>query len=193
MKVYLVRHGESMANTENVFYGRYNSPLSEHGWEQARAVHEKLKNIHVQRVYTSPLQRAIDTGRTVAEGMHIPHIVDERLIECSVGEWEMTPASEIFGKYPELRTKNRHKWASFKCPGGECGADVVERVRPFAEEIIKANENVLIAAHLGSIRALMVCFLGLSPDFMDHLDIQQGVYTLLDVDDGFATLEVVNG
>lgn len=87
MKLYLVRHGESVANREGFLAGnRIDAELTEHGREQAQKTAKKLKGEHVNIIYASPLKRAIDTARIIAQELTIADIhIDERLTERDDG------------------------------------------------------------------------------------------------------------
>ena len=65
---YLVRHGESEANVARRFAGRTDSPMTERGREQAKAVAEALAKIHFDRIVSSPLSRCRDTALVIARG-----------------------------------------------------------------------------------------------------------------------------
>ena len=64
--IYIVRHGQTEMNHRKVLQGRSDDPLDEIGFAQAQAAAEKLMGIRFDRVYTSPLKRAIQTARIIA-------------------------------------------------------------------------------------------------------------------------------
>ena len=66
MKIYMMRHGETVWNAENRILGSTDIPLNERGREQARVAAEKLKDTHFDMIYTSLLSRAKETGLAVA-------------------------------------------------------------------------------------------------------------------------------
>ncbi len=78
-RLYLVRHGRTQLSAQGAYSGRRDVPLTEEGREQARQVAERLQRTGVDTVYSSPLSRAADTARAIAEATGAPLLVDERL------------------------------------------------------------------------------------------------------------------
>jgi broad specificity phosphatase PhoE len=84
-RIYLIRHGETESNRKGVFRGRLDIPLSQNGREQAVDLRRYFENIPVDVVYTSPLQRAVETAETVFPG-HIP-VKEKWLNNLDLGKW----------------------------------------------------------------------------------------------------------
>jgi len=90
MILYLVRHGESLAN-KNLFHHKPETPLSKKGVEQAKIVTERLKNIKVDFVYSSPLKRAKQTAEIISKRKNLSVEFWEDLREIRV-------PSKVWGK-----------------------------------------------------------------------------------------------
>lgn len=86
--VYLIRHAEAEGNFIRRFHGITDSNVTEKGKLQAQKLAERLKNVHFDVIYSSPLKRAFYTASKIAEGRDIKIIVREDLIEINGGEWE---------------------------------------------------------------------------------------------------------
>ena len=99
--IYLLRHGETVGNSEGRFQGRCESPLSKKGLAQARAMGARLAALAAADpgdwiIETSPLGRARQTAAIVAEAMGLPApIVEPRLIEADYGALEGTALSAV--------------------------------------------------------------------------------------------------
>lgn len=95
-QVYFVRHGETVWNVENKICGATESPLTERGREQARAIGRELRarmdagELKLDRMLCSPLSRARDTAEEIANILELPLAVDVRLREQNFGKWEGT-------------------------------------------------------------------------------------------------------
>ena len=76
--IYIVRHGQTEMNNRKALQGRSDVPLNETGIAQARAAAEKLTGIRFDRVYTSPLIRAIQTAKIIVP--YVEPVMDDRLI-----------------------------------------------------------------------------------------------------------------
>ena len=88
MKLYVARHGETEWNRLNKVCGRTDSPLTDKGLQQAQLLADGLENCPIDVIIASPLSRAQETARAVAERKHLPIITDERLIEQDYGMYE---------------------------------------------------------------------------------------------------------
>ena len=81
----LIRHGQSVANLENVFGGHLDKPLTELGLRQAQLTADFIKeNFAVDAVYASDLMRAYVTGQTTAERFGLTAIPDRQLRDSDI-------------------------------------------------------------------------------------------------------------
>jgi broad specificity phosphatase PhoE len=93
MKLYFVRHGQTVANAAQIYDGqRLNSPLNDTGKHQAKALVVPLQALDIQQIISSPLQRARETAEIIAESLGgLPIIYDDRLMEHDNGTLSGTP------------------------------------------------------------------------------------------------------
>ena len=152
--LYIIRHGQTAKNKGNALQGRSDDPMSPAGIRQAEEAAEwfKEQGITFDVLYSSPLIRALDTGRTIAPEAEV--IVDERLIEMDYGPYEGMdlehPAPEIITFFSDFV----HNPAP---EGMEQLSSVVKRAGEFLEEIkgTAAGKNILISAHAISMKGLL--------------------------------------
>ena len=152
MIIYLTRHGQTNLNKARLMQGLTDEPLNETGLAQARAMREKIGNVHFDAVYASPLNRAVMTGAIIGGVDPAEVIRDERLIEADFGVYEKR-------KYYLLGLKMTLYWAFpeiFPAPRSvETTASLRERSSSFLRELEEKNYGtVLIACHGGIMRAL---------------------------------------
>ena len=88
MKVYFVRHGQSLGNAKHVLLGHTDLDLSPLGYEQARATALEMRDFPIDVIYASDLRRAYNTAVPHAEMRGISAIPDAGFRECRIGEWE---------------------------------------------------------------------------------------------------------
>ncbi|MCI8759704.1 MAG: histidine phosphatase family protein [Clostridia bacterium] len=88
MKLYVVRHGQTDWNVEKRFQGRTDTLLTHAGRQQAKNLSETFKNIDVDFILSSPLQRAIDTANIINESKNLNIIIEPKLIERNFGDFE---------------------------------------------------------------------------------------------------------
>ncbi|SCY09354.1 histidine phosphatase family protein [Butyrivibrio sp. INlla14] len=152
MKIYLTRHGQTDLNAKKLMQGRSDIPLNEMGRSQARAAHDKIADVKFDAVYSSPLDRAIETAEIISGVSRSQIIIDERIIETDFGKYEQRPYAtmglpmNLYWMLPEV----------FKAPETvESTKGMIERVRSFFEDLEKKNyDTVLIACHGGIIRVI---------------------------------------
>ncbi len=93
--IYLVRHGQTAWNREEIFRGRTDVPLDETGLRQAELAAEYFKGMEICGVYSSPLSRAWETARKIAQLHNLKVEPLEGIIDLSFGNWESRSHKEI--------------------------------------------------------------------------------------------------
>jgi len=161
MRLWLVRHGETDWARERRHTGRTDVPLTPAGEEEARRLGVRLAGERFDRVFSSPLGRAVQTARLSGFGARV--VLRDELVEFDYGEYEGLTT-------PEIRAQNPG-WDLFRdgCPGGETVAAVAERVRPFLATVTDADEEVLIFGHGHNLRIMTAVYLDLPPEAARHL------------------------
>ena len=170
--ILLIRHGQSEWNKLNLFTGFKNVELTEQGVQEAKKASENFKELGVKfdLVYTSLLSRAQKTAKIILEGLDQfedltnSHkiIEDSALNERDYGDLTGLDKKETADKYGEEQVYKWRRGYSDRPPAGESLEDVVLRVRNYFElEILPqihsiSNNNILIAAHGNSLRALLL-------------------------------------
>ena len=137
---YFLRHGETTWNAGGRTQGQLNSPLSERGWEQARAAGEALKGEPIERIIASPLDRAFFTAREVGKRKDIEVVFDKDLMECHLGDHQDGPHGPWLAEYFEGR---------YEPPNGEPFREFCDRVWGAMQNAVAQGPNTLIVAHGG--------------------------------------------
>lgn len=150
----LIRHGESEWNRAGRIQGQVNSPLTDLGINQAKAIRDHLSVILLNQeleIYTSPLDRAIQTAEIIAQGIDHPIskiIIEERLNDFSLGEISGTfgwdKVAEIFPEQAKLRLQDPMR---FHPSGGESGAEFEARLRSLLEDLMDDVTLKLMVSH----------------------------------------------
>ncbi len=189
--ILLIRHGQSEWNKLNLFTGFKNIELSEQGIEEANKAGQNFKNLDIKFniVFTSELKRAQETAKIILqnldqwdflnnEGKIISNI---NLNERDYGDLTGLNKKETAEKFGEEQV---HKWRrgySDQPPNGESLEDVVRRVKKYFEEVIQPaiqseeNDNILIAAHGNSLRALLIVMNIYEPNNINSVELSTGV------------------
>jgi broad specificity phosphatase PhoE len=177
--IYLLRHGETLANSEGRFQGRLESPLSARGVEQARAVGQRLAALVAVDpggwvVETSPLGRARQTAAIIAEATGLPEpSVDPRLVEADYGELEGLTRPEVDASWPHLAgVIGVFGFA----PGGEGLEALDTRARSWLDERAKGERRVIAVAHASIGRAIRGAYLGAPFEGYRHYETPQDAF-----------------
>lgn len=151
MKIILVRHGRTISNNEKTF-SEESTPLCEEAYQELLLTKEKLADFHFEKVYASPLLRAVDTAKVL--GFENP-ILDPRMQERDFGAFKGKTYKQIVEENP-LATKD---WFSDlkdgKPPAGESSFEVFTRVSAFLDDIASTKTDTLVICHYGSITMAM--------------------------------------
>ncbi|HLQ10475.1 MAG TPA: histidine phosphatase family protein [Ktedonobacteraceae bacterium] len=163
-RLFIVRHGETLANREFRFIGSRDDPLSEPGQIQAGQLAEALAVLPIAAVYSSPLQRAWQTARPIAERLSLDVQKFDALRECGFGVWEGMSRAEILARSP-ADAQYFQEWehdANIAPPGGESMVSLQQRVCSGVEQLVLAHpdQSIVLVSHVGPIKALMCAALG---------------------------------
>jgi broad specificity phosphatase PhoE len=177
--LYFARHGETEANRENRFSGLRDTPLTDKGREQARAVGKIMRReVGMQpalEFVSSPLQRACSTMEIVRELLGLPpggYVTDARIQEIDLGLWDQLTSAEARALDPALfDARAADKW-DVAVPGGENYEKVATRATLWAESLAT---DTFAVSHGALTRILRGLFLGLDWQGMSDLDEPQGV------------------
>lgn len=158
MKIYFIRHGESLSNQEKRFTGRFDSPLSELGREQAKVTFNFLKNTKFDITFSSPLNRAMETASIISPNTVIEK--SEKLYELDGGVWNGDYYFNISKKYPDLILTYKNDLDNFKAINGESTKDVQKRIVDFVNELVELYEDktICVITHAIVIRTLFAYY-----------------------------------
>ena len=189
--ILLIRHGQSEWNKLNLFTGFKNIELSEQGIDEANKAGQNFKNLNIKFdiVFTSELKRAQETAKIILKNLdqwdHLNGegkiITDIKLNERDYGDLTGLNKKETADKFGEEQV---HKWRrgySDQPPNGESLEDVVKRVKIYFEESINPaiqspdNNNILIAAHGNSLRALLIVMNIYDSSNINSVELSTGV------------------
>ena len=198
-KLILLRHGQSQWNLENRFTGWKNVPLTEKGEAEAKKAGELIRkhNISIDRVFSSVLERANRTAEIAIKKAELNNLLEnnkiimtssEKLNERDYGDLVGLNKQETADKFGKDQV---HIWRrSFDTPppNGESLKDVVERVSPYFKENIKPlidkGDNILIAAHGNSLRAMMIELGMYKPEEISNIELPTGSPLCINLDQG---------
>ena len=156
MKIYLVRHGETLWNVEGKMQGWKDSPLSEQGIGNAKKLGEVLKDVPFDRIYCSPLGRTLATAEYIKGERQIPLVLDDRLKEMGFGTWEGVVRTVLQEQYPEELENFMTRPHQYQPDGGETFDEVFHRVEQGLMDLLhhSQGENLLVVTHTVVIKTI---------------------------------------
>ena len=193
----LVRHGETDWNHEQRAQGHMNIPLNLKGLAQAKLAAERLAPIDFAAAYCSDLSRVVETAEQIMQGRDIPLNKLDGLREKSFGDLEGITFKELRERHPDVYKKIFQENIHFAPPGGESDLEVHNRVKEVADELLAQHANnggnILVVAHGGSLRALIVSLMDMRTEYMWRFHMNNcGISVVRVLDNGRAILDLHN-
>jgi broad specificity phosphatase PhoE len=191
----LIRHGENEYVKTGKLPGQTSGiHLNERGQKQAQALGEALAQVPLKAIYSSPLERAMETAEPIATSHKLIIHEEPRLMDANVGRWQ--------GKsLKSLRLTNawkivQHSPSRFQFPEGESFIDVQTRIVNVLEATIrrhnKPRDIVAVVFHADPIKLAVSHFLGLPLDHFQRLSCDTGSVSALYVGEMGANLIKLN-
>lgn len=193
-KVYIVRHGESVWNLEHRLQGGRDPALSEVGYRQAARVAEALEGLGVAAVYSSPLRRASETARVIADALRVPLNLHGDLREISLGAWEGVPFRDLLARDGEAYRAWIAAPADCPPPGGEPLAVFADRVMAALAEVREKypREDTVLVTHGVVARVLLARTLGLDLNRIYRMRVSNCSVSCLSFDGDFPRVGLLN-
>lgn len=168
MEIYVVRHGQTDYNVKKVFQGHIDIPLNETGKKQAQETASKFRNIDVDMILVSPLQRALQTAQPISQITGVPITIEERLIERSFGDMEGHQNREDWNIKMMLDYEKNYDIENI-----EPIQSLFKRVFYFLDEITEQykDKKVVLVTH-GAVSQPIECYFNGMPSIVDfeHLE-----------------------
>ena len=163
MILYLIRHGETAWNREEIFRGRADVPLTSKGEREARAVAGALRARPISEIFSSPLSRAMETARPLASALGIPIRPEPALIDVDFGRWQGVAKEEVRNKQVRLYRLWEHHPEKVHFPGGESLSRVRSRAVRFVRGVIRSrpDRDIALVSHRVVLKVTILSLLNL--------------------------------
>lgn len=188
----LIRHAAIDPHGASIAGRAPGVSLNAAGREQARALAASLRGTAVEAIYSSPLERAWETARAIAEELELEEQLSPALEEIDFGEWTGRAFEELDG-VPAWRRFNVFR-SGTRIPGGE---HMLEAQARAVSEIDRlrlrhAGGTVVVVSHGDILRAIVAWYIGLPLDLFHRLEIAPASVSTLEVTDDGARLLLLN-
>jgi phosphoserine phosphatase len=193
-RVYLLRHGQTVWNSEGRAQGQMESELSPLGRAQAAGLAHALSALPLRAVYSSPLLRALDTAQAVAAAHGLAVVTDRRLREIGLGAWEGLTTAQINGRFGDMIARRRRDPLGVVPPGGESLPQVQARVMEALQAILgdHADAMIVIVAHGAVNRIVLLTVLGAPLTSYWRLRQDNGAINVVEFNGGRSSVRAVN-
>lgn len=152
--VYFIRHAEAMGNVQEFFQGRTDCEVSPKGFTQLKCLAERFMDIPLEKIYSSPLIRTLETALAINKYHNIEIIKDERIIELDGGVWEGLKWADLPNLYPFEYEMWQNRLHEFYIKDGESMIHIFERMKLAITDIVSKNigRTIAIVSHGCALR-----------------------------------------
>lgn len=178
--ILLIRHGENEYVHTHRLAGRTpDVHLNDKGRQQADALVGYLAGQPIDVIYSSPLERCLETAEPLAQARSMPVVVETGLVEVDYGGWQGADLREL-SKQPEW-AQVQHYPSIFRFPEGETLREVQARAVSALERLRRAHPDQILAvfSHGDVIRTTMAHYLGIPLDLFQRLAISTASVSIL--------------
>jgi probable phosphoglycerate mutase len=190
----LIRHGENDYVKKGRLPGRKPGiHLNKNGRAQADALAEKLKDASIKAVYSSPLERAIETAEPLAQALGLQVVARPGLIEADVGEWTDRTVKSL-GRLKEWR-RVQYAPSLMRFPGGESFAETQYRICQEIEALRALHDPkdlIACVSHSDPIKMAVAYYLGMPLDLFQRLSVAPASITAMMIGDMGSRLLTLN-
>ncbi len=189
---YLIRHG-STDFIGKVLVGRMPGiHLNAEGRNQAARLAERFSGIPISRIFSSPIERALETAEPLSRELGIAVRIAEEISEVEYGEWTGRAVSDLvddpaWQRYSSFRT-------GAHVPGGESVLELQNRLAGWMETTRRAHpeERIAVVSHADPIRAALAHYIGLHLDMFHRVEISPASVSVVQVTDAGSSVLTLN-
>lgn len=194
-KIILIRHGQTLWNVERKIQGHSNVGLAPEGIAQAKLLAKNFPIENISAIYSSDLIRAKVTAEIVAERFNLSVQTEKNLREANWGDWEGKKLSEIEKFDPINYERFFRNPEEVQIANAETFAQLKARAFSALKKIIAAHpdENIVIVAHGAINRTILCSILEIPLKNLWSLSQFNTAVNIFRYDDGFFTVELING
>ncbi len=190
----LIRHGDNDFLKQGRMAGHLpDIHLNRHGREQATALAESLKTLPIKAIYSSPLERAVETAEPLAQALGQPIQLRPGLLDTNVGEWEGLQLRKL--RKLSLWKQVQEQPSQVRFPSGELFQELQERLVREVEAICgahKPKDMLAVVCHADPIKLVLAHYLGLPLDNFQRLGVAAGSVSILMIGKSGGQLAALN-
>lgn len=181
---YLIRHGHNDHLAKSLLAGRLaNVHLNDHGRAEAARLAETLAASGIQRIISSPLERAFETAEPTAKKLGLKIEISPEILEINFGDWTGKSMQEL-DLEPSWKSFNSYR-SGTRIPNGETMLEAQSRMVTFIEQLRRSNpsQTVALFSHGDPIKSVFAYYLGIPLDLFTRIEISPASYSILRLED----------
>jgi alpha-ribazole phosphatase/probable phosphoglycerate mutase len=188
--IYISRHGITESNKKKIYAGRSDERLSPEGRVQTENLGRTIQCLGINRIYSSPVQRALETAQIISQILNIPVEIENELAEMKLGAWAGLTEDEVserfLGDYQLWNTRP----AELVLPERETLREIQERALRVISHINKKSDgsSVLIVTHVAIVRCLIIHYQRLDINLYRRIDVPNASVFRLQWDGDYAAI-----
>jgi probable phosphomutase (TIGR03848 family) len=190
---YLIRHGRNDHLTKGLLAGRLpNVHLNDDGRAEADRLASILAEVGIERIFSSPLERALETAQPLARKTGLDIEVSSEILEINFGDWTGQAMRDLD---LDRDWKNFNLYRSgTRIPNGETMLEAQIRMVAFLEnlQLQKPNQTVALFSHGDPIKSIFAYYLGIPLDLFTRIEITPGSYSILRLEDWGPQILAIN-
>lgn len=193
--VTFLRHGQARNNIEKRLVGRMPEvSLTANGWRQAEYAAQAVSKMNIARIYSSPLERTLQTARTVANHNNIPMEEDIRLTEIEMGNFTGMTYDAMLSRWGNVFLRFYQNDPMLIEQGVESFRSVQCRVQEMIDFVLGSHpgQNILLVTHMDPVKAMLSLVLDLTPEKLQEIVIANGSLNVFHVTNGSLSLGTIN-
>ena len=188
----LIRHATTDSVGKRLSGRTPGISLNEEGRTQAQALAERLAGLPIHAIYSSPMERAVQTAEPIAQATNLEIEICEDVLEMDFGHWTNAAFKELetqplFQRFNTFRSNTR-------IPGGEMMLEAQARIVAGLEKLSAQHQNqtVAVVSHADLIKAAVAYYAGIHLDMFQRLEISPASVSILELYDETARLMLIN-
>jgi len=180
MKLYLVRHGETEANTQGIIQGQSDTRLTPRGVRQAQELGKRLNNEAIDAIFSSDLGRARETSAEINHYLDLPIRFLPELRERHFGEFQGTS----FPGFKTMLSEQGLDFYHYRPPGGESLSDLEARVRSCLMTLVATHhgKSIVVSCHGGTNSMFIKVLLNLPREDWHSIVQSNACVNIFDID-----------
>jgi probable phosphoglycerate mutase len=194
LKLYLLRHGETVYSQRGAYCGALDPELTQEGSQMAQAFADEYRSVPWTDIYVSPMKRTIATAQPLCDALSLPMEIRDGLREIGYGAWEDREQEDVRLHYEQdyIRWLTEPAWNP--PTDGETAVQIASRALPIITEIESKYKvgNVLVVSHKATIRIILCSLMGIDIGrYRDRIDAPAGSVSIVKFDIHGPMLEVL--